>query len=41
MQGLQKMEANTDVGMEAMHDLSKFEEKHEVGSVGRAVLRTF
>lgn len=35
IQGLQKMEANTD-GMEATYDISEMEEKYEVGSVGRA-----
>ena len=36
IQGLQKMEANTDAGMEATYDLSEMEEKYEVGSVGRS-----
>ena len=35
LQGLEKMEANTEGG-DATYDLSEMEEKYEVGSVGRS-----
>ena len=34
LQGLQKMETNTD-GMEASYEMNEIEEKYEVNSVGR------